>query len=76
MTKSQVGELSVPKQKPRNNQTVIDGNEHYDTIIVPETQDSQIPTNNEQENGDTNDSFYFTARVPPTKTITVPDFGS
>ena len=59
MTKLQVGELSVPKQRPRNNQPMIGGNEHYDTIIVPETMDSQITKNNEQENGETNDSFLF-----------------
>ena len=58
MTKLQVGELSVPKQRPRNNQTMIGGNEHYDTIIVPETQHSQILTNNKQKNGKTNDSFF------------------
>ena len=58
MTKLQVGELSVPKQRPRNNQTMIGGNEHYDTIIVPETQHSQILTNNKQKNGMTNDSFF------------------
>ena len=57
--KFQAGELSVAKQRPRNNQTVIGGNEHYDTIIVPETMDSQITKNNEQENGETNDSFLF-----------------
>ena len=49
MTKLQVGELSVPKQRPRNNQPMIGGNEHYDTIIVPETQHSQILTNNKQK---------------------------
>ena len=59
MTKFQVGELSVRKQRPRNSQTVIGGNEHYDTVIAPETRDSQIPTNNEQENGETNDIFLF-----------------
>ena len=37
VTKFQVGELSVPKHRPRNNQTVIGGNEHYDTTIVLET---------------------------------------
>ena len=58
-TKFQVGEHSMLKQRPRNNQTVIAGEEHYDTMIVPETQDSQIPTNNEQENGETNDSFIL-----------------
>ena len=41
VTKFQVGELSVPQQRPRNNKVVIVGNEHYDTIIVPEAQDSQ-----------------------------------
>ena len=49
----------VPKQRSRYNQTVIGRNEHYDTIIVFETKDSQIPTNKEQENGETNDSFLF-----------------
>ena len=58
-TKFQVAEHSMLKQRPRNNQTVIAGEEHYYTMIVPETQDSQIPTNNEQENGETNDSFLF-----------------
>ena len=38
---------------------MIGRNEHYDTIIVFETKDSQIPTNKEQENGETNDSFLF-----------------
>ena len=47
----------MSKQRPRNNQTVIVGNEHYDTLIVLETKDGQIPENNEQENGETNDSF-------------------
>ena len=37
-TKFQVGEFSVPTQRPRNNQSVIGGKEHYDTIIVPGTQ--------------------------------------
>ena len=62
MTKFQFCELSVSKQRPRNNQTVIVGNEHYDTLIVLETQDSQIPENNEQENGETNDSFLISQR--------------
>ena len=30
---------------------MIDGNEHYGTIIVPETQGSQIPINNKRKNG-------------------------
>ena len=38
---------------------MIGGNENYDTVIVPETQVSQVPANNEQGNGDTNDSFVF-----------------
>ena len=46
--------------RPSNNQTVINRNEYYGKIIIPETQDNQIPTNNEQENCDeTNDSFLF-----------------
>ena len=49
----------MSKQRPRNNQTVIVGNEHYDTLIVLETKDGQIPENNEQENGETNDSFLY-----------------
>ena len=59
MEKFQVDELSLPKQKPKNNQTVIGGNGNYDTVIVRETQVSQIPANNKQGNGDTNDSFLF-----------------
>ena len=50
-TKFQVGELALPKQRPRNNWTVISRNEDFDAIIVPETQDSQIVTNSKQENG-------------------------
>ena len=46
---------------------MIGRNELYNTIIVAETQDSQIPTNNKQENGQTNGSLYFTARVPPNR---------
>ena len=39
---------------------MINRNEYYGKIIIPETQDNQIPTNNEQENcGETNDSFLF-----------------
>lgn len=38
---------------------MIRRNELYNTIIVAETQDSQIPTNNKQENGETNDNFLF-----------------
>ena len=49
----------MSKQRPRNNQTVIGGNERYDTLIVLETQDSQISENNEQENGETDDSFLY-----------------
>ena len=45
---------------------MIGGNEHYDTIIVLETQCSKIPTNNKKENGDKNDFFYFTGKVLPT----------
>ena len=66
MMKFQVGQLSVLKQRPRNNKTMIGGNEHYDTIIVLETQYSEIPTNNKKENGDKNDFFYFTGKVLPT----------
>ena len=36
VTKFQVGELSVPKQRTRNNQTVNGRNENYNTIFVPE----------------------------------------
>ena len=79
MTKCQIGELPVPKQRPRNTQTVIGKNEHYDTIIVPETQDSQIPANNKQENSEANDFqvIYpgnYTARVPTTEIRTAPFF--
>ena len=49
MRRFQFGELSAPKQRPVNNKTVLAGNEHYGIIIVPETHDRQIPTNNEQE---------------------------
>ena len=49
----------MSKQRPRNNQTVIVGNEHYDTLIVLENKDGQMPENNEQENGETNDSFLY-----------------
>ena len=59
ISKYQVGELWVTKQRPRNNQTMINGNEHYDTIIFSETQDSQMPTNDEQENRNTNDRFLL-----------------
>ena len=45
---------------------MIGGNEHYDTIIVLETQYSKIPTNNKKENGDKNDFFYFMGKVLPT----------
>ena len=39
---------------------MINRNEYYGKIIIPETQDNQIPTNNEQENCDeTNDNFLF-----------------
>ena len=38
---------------------MINGNEHYDTIIFSETQDSQMPTNDEQENRKTNDRFLL-----------------
>ena len=63
MMKFQAGQLSVLKQRPRNNQTVIGGNDHYDTVIVLEAQYSKIPTNNQKENGDKNDFFYFTGKV-------------
>ena len=63
MMKFQAGQLSVLKQRPRNNQTVIGGNDHYDTVIVLEAQYSKIPTNNQKENDDKNDFFYFTGKV-------------
>ena len=74
MTKFQFCELSVSKQRPRNNQTVIGGNEHYDTLIILETQDSQIPENNEQENGETDDSFLYDSEGVTNGTA--PDFAS
>ena len=59
MTRFEVGELSVPKQRPRNNQTATSGSEPYHKIIALESQDSQTLTNKVQENGETNDSFFF-----------------
>ena len=76
MEKFQVDELSLPKQKPKNNQTVIGGNGNYDTVIVRETQVSQIPEITNKEMVIQMIVFYFTARVRPTETRTAPDFAS
>ena len=56
--KLEIGKFWFPKQIPRNYQTVISGNEHSDTIIVPKTQNSLIPTNNKHENNETNVSLF------------------
>ena len=69
----QVGALSVSKQRPRSNMTVIARNKQSKTIIVHETQGNQMPVNSKQKNGETDDSFFASPQTPAATMILNPN---